>query len=190
MILFLTNNKITKPLFDWLREKEESVVMIDYKITIDFLNKIKPELIISYNYKYIISKDIVQKYKIINLHISYLPFNKGAYPNIFSHISNTPSGVTIHYIDEGIDSGDIIIQKKVEIGENETLNSSYTKLHYEIKRLFIENYPRLLDIKPKPQEGAGSINYIKDFEKIRQFLPKGYETTIKTFKELYENSKL
>lgn len=190
MILFLTNNQITKPLFDWLREKEENVIMIDYKITMDFLNKIKPKLIISYNYKFIIPKDIVSNYKIINLHISYLPFNKGAYPNIFSHISNTPSGVTIHYIDEGIDSGDIILQKKIKINQTETLSSSYIKLHHEIQRLFIENYPRLLDIKPKPQEGEGSINYMKDFEKIKQFLPKGYETTIKTFKELYENSKL
>ncbi len=189
MILFLTNNQITKPLYAWLK-KQDKVVIFSDKISLDFLSKINPNLIISYNYKYIISKDIVQKYKIINLHISYLPFNKGAYPNIFSHITNTPSGVTIHYIDEGIDSGDIIIQKKVEIDENETLNSSYIKLHQEIQKLFIENYPKLLYIPPKPQTKEGNINYIKDFEKIKKFLPLGFETTIKTFKELYENRQL
>lgn len=186
MILFLTNNQITKPLYDWLKEKEE-VKIFDNKITLQLLKDIKPDLIISYNYKYIISKEIVQNYKIINLHISYLPFNKGAYPNIFSHITNTPTGVTIHYIDEGIDSGDIILQKKVKIDDTETLSASYIKLHREIQNLFIENYPKLLNIKPKPQKEKGNINYVKDFKKIEKYLPNGFETSIKTFKELYKN---
>ena len=52
--------------------------------------------------------------KIINLHISYLPYNKGAHPNFWSFADNTPSGVTIHEVNENLDSGNIIFQKKIE----------------------------------------------------------------------------
>ena len=49
----------------------------------------------------------------INLHISYLPYNKGAHPNFWSWVKNTPKGVSIHLISEKIDAGDIIFQKKL-----------------------------------------------------------------------------
>ncbi|MCL0081308.1 hypothetical protein M1N64_03665 [Peptococcaceae bacterium] len=42
----------------------------------------------------------------INLHISFLPWNRGADPNFWSFIENAPVGVSIHYLDEGIDTGD------------------------------------------------------------------------------------
>lgn len=46
----------------------------------------------------------------MNLHISYLPWNKGADPNFWSCIDGTPAGVTLHHIDAGVDTGDIIAQ--------------------------------------------------------------------------------
>ena len=38
------------------------------------------------------------------MHISYLPFNRGAHPNYWSFKDNSPKGVTIHFIDNGIDT--------------------------------------------------------------------------------------
>ena len=72
--------------------------------------------IISYGYNYIISKKIIKKAKnpIINLHISYLPYNRGSYPNYWSFKENTPKGVTIHHIDDGIDTGPVLVQKKLD----------------------------------------------------------------------------
>ena len=70
--------------------------------------------VVSYGYSHIIKQDMIDKAKnpIINLHISYLPFNKGADPNFWSWLENTLKGVTIHQIDKGIDTGDILIQKE------------------------------------------------------------------------------
>jgi len=130
-------------------------------------------LIISYNYKYIIKKDILKHYKIINLHISYLPFNRGANPNIWSFIDNTPKGVTIHYIDEGIDTGDIISQKKVVLNKDMTLKTSYKKLHKHIQNLFKFKFNNLQ--KSKKQSKYGTIHYLKD----KFILPNGYDTTLK-----------
>ena len=52
---------------------------------------------------------------IVNLHISYLPWNRGAHPNFWSFFDATPTGVSIHLIDKGIDTGPIIVQKKVKL---------------------------------------------------------------------------
>ena len=53
---------------------------------------------------------------------------EGQDPNLWSFIEDTPKGVTIHEIDEGIDTGDIIFQKEIVLNSNETLASSYEKL--------------------------------------------------------------
>ena len=72
-------------------------------------------LIISFGYKRIIKKKILQKYNkidFINLHMSYLPYNRGAYPNFWSFYKNSPKGVSIHLINKEIDKGKIIFRKK------------------------------------------------------------------------------
>jgi len=186
-ILFLTNNfEITKPLFMWLKNRHKIILFqkdIDYKT----LKKIQPDMIISYNYKYIIRKEIINKYPIINLHISYLPFNRGAHPNIWSHIENTPKGVTIHYIDKGIDTGDIIVQKKVVLDTNMTLNQSYRKLHFHIQLLFKEWFLYKTHKKIKKQKSKGTFHLAKE---IKNLTIPNYNITIKQLKELNENRKI
>ena len=46
--------------------------------------------------------------------MSYLPYNRGAHPNFWSFVNNTVKGVTIHEIDQGIDTGKIILQKSIK----------------------------------------------------------------------------
>ena len=91
------------------------VFVIESRINEKYLADNNIEMIISYGYRHIIKKSIIEYVKgnIINLHISYLPWNRGADPNLWSFLENSPKGVTIHYIDEGIDTGDIITQKKI-----------------------------------------------------------------------------
>lgn len=161
------------------------------KIDILSLEKIKPDLIISYGYRYLIKPEIIYNYfnKIINLHIALLPWNKGADPNIWSFLENTPKGVSIHLIDEEIDTGDILLQKKVFFNEDdETLSSTYNKLHVEIQKLFKENYEDIINLKilPIKQIGRGSVHYAKDFKKISFLIKeKGWDTPIRELKENY-----
>ena len=160
-ILFLGGN-LARTLADWLESRDEEVVYRENKIFIEEIKEINPDFIISYNYKYIISKEIIDYVngKAINLHISYLPFNKGSHPNIWSFLEDTPKGVTIHHIDEGIDTGDIIIRKEVFIDEDkETLKTSYEILHREIQALFKENWNKIKnsEIAPQKQTGRGAL---------------------------------
>jgi methionyl-tRNA formyltransferase len=187
MILFLTNNyKVTKPLTLWLKRKDK-VIIYDKKLSLQKLKKINPSLIISYNYQHIIKKEILKKYKIINLHISYLPFNRGADPNIWSFIENTKKGVSIHYIDEKIDTGDIIAQKRVTLSKKDNLKNTYKKLHFHIQMLFKSKYNHLTKIKPKKQKN-GTIHYKKDLIKYSNCI--NYEIPIEKILEcINENRK-
>ena len=152
-ILFLGGNSFSLELVEFLKSIGEEVVYTQESIDLDIVRKINPDFIISYNYKHIIPKEVVRAYypRIINLHISLLPYNRGAYPNVWSFLEDTPKGVTIHLVDEGVDAGDILVQKEVFIDEEkETLRSSYLKLHREIQELFKENWESIKTLKIKP----------------------------------------
>lgn len=162
-ILFLGGN-MAKGLSDWLRQQGETVLYREDIITIDDLEQTSPDFIISYNYRYIITKEIIEfvKGKVINLHIAYLPWNKGAYPNIWSFLEDTPKGVTIHYVDEGLDTGDIIVQKEVFIDEDkETLKSSYEILHREMQELFKKNWEKIKTGQYKSQKTDGGASTLR-----------------------------
>jgi len=189
-ILYLTNNSISYSLSEWLKKIGEDVFVYDKKLSKSIIFNLKPDFIISYNYGYLIPKDILSlfpKKNVINLHISLLPWNRGSHPNVWSFIDETPKGVSIHLIDEGIDTGDILVQKEVFIDENKhTLESSYKLLHKKIQSLFKDNWYhiKILNIEPKPQQGKGSIHYKKDFEKIKHLLGKeGWNIPILEFKK-------
>ena len=164
-ILFLSNNDITHPLFEWLKNTEghDNVILYSEAITANQFMAGKEfsgiEFIVSYNYSFVINKNVISlfQHRIVNLHTSLLPWNRGASPNLWSFIEGTPSGVTIHEIDEGVDTGDILVQQVIIFDFNkETLKSSYEKSHMIMGELFRANWDRIKNgsIKPKPQSGT------------------------------------
>ena len=97
-ILLLYNNEISINLYSELKNIGERVVLFPEKIDLNKIKKLNVSFVVSYNYRYIIGEDVI-KYmnnKIVNLHTSFLPWNRGANPNLWSFIDNTPKGVTIH----------------------------------------------------------------------------------------------
>lgn len=136
-ILFLGYNRQETSLIDFLEKRDHKVACSCNKN----INLAGYDLVISYGYPFIIQNREIQTSKrpIINLHIAFLPYNRGAHPNFWSHFENTPSGVSIHEIDEGVDTGPIIFQKEIIFDENETLMSSYNRLRGEIEDLFKQN---------------------------------------------------
>ena len=117
----------------------------------------------------------------INLHISYLPWNKGADPNLWSIVEGSPKGVSIHYIDQGVDTGDIIVQEKIEFDyEQETLASSYVKLHEAIFALFKRHWSEIKSgsCPRKAQVGDGSLHKVKDRQSISACMTDGWHTQL------------
>ena len=60
--------------------------------------------------------------------MSYLPFNRGKKPNVWPIIEGSPAGVSMHYIDSGIDSGKIISQSKIDVEIIDTAKTLYDKI--------------------------------------------------------------
>ncbi len=148
-ILFLGYSNKETAIIDKLKEnKKFQIFNTKNKIKLKDLNNIN--LVISFGYRHIIDKEILKKKKnIINLHISYLPYNRGAHPNFWSFAENTPSGVSINKIDNGIDTGNIIYQKLIdfELNKNKkilTFRKTYSTLISEIENLFIVNTKNIL----------------------------------------------
>ena len=127
----------------------------------------------------------------INLHISYLPYNRGADPNFWSFIDGTPKGISIHYLDEGVDTGDIIVQKEISFDslDSETLTSSYQKLHVEIQNLFFQHWDLIKNQKcdRTPQVGTETTHKVKDKEYLFHLMEKdGWNTKISVLNDYFK----
>ncbi len=174
-ILFLTNNDNTTPLYEWLCEHEgmDKVMRFTNKLSLEVVEKLNPNFIISFNYRHLIKEDVIDymQGKIINLHTSYLPYNRGSAPNFFSFVENTKKGVTIHKLEKGLDTGAIYVQKEVEFdNDKETFVTSYDTLLKEMQALFEANWDKIktLELTPTEQEGDGSYHTMKDLAVYRQ----------------------
>ncbi|MBQ7944664.1 MAG: pseudaminic acid synthase [Lachnospiraceae bacterium] len=192
-ILFLTNNNNSLSLYDWIKERD-SVVLCRKKLTLDMVKEWNPQLIVSYNYQHMITEDIIDymEGKVVNLHISYLPWNRGANPNVWSFLEDTPKGVTIHQVSAGLDKGKILYQKECQFDiEKETLASSYDTLHEEIVSLFKEHWSEIRNwiCMLKEQEGTGSYHKLKDFEALKEKLEFAYTDTISEVLKRYRDCK-
>ena len=187
MILLLSNNDNVKLLKDKL-DKDYEVVLYHDKITPDYIQELNPEIVISYNYSHIVKEDVIDLLgdRIINLHCSLLPWNKGASPNIWSFIEDSPKGVTIHVLEKGLDTGRLLLQEEVSFDEDkETLATSYNKLQETIVDLLVSNFEDILagNIVPVEQKGEGSYHRTSDLKALLNGKEIDYNMTITEFKK-------
>lgn len=132
------------------------------------------DLIVSYNYDRLVRASVLRRTPGINLHIGYLPWNKGAHPVLWSALQRTPMGVTIHWMDEHIDTGEVIVQQRVQYNEHDTLRSIYDRCHRAIRHLFMANWH---DIREK----VGNCHRRAEMDRVR--LPGGWDTTVQDLRE-------
>jgi len=182
-ILFLGPEKEPQlVLLDFLSNEGNVITKYEEKLNRKNIVKCKYDFLICFGYRYTVCKGILNSLngKAINLHISYLPWNKGADPNLWSILENTPKGVTIHQMDYGLDTGHILCQKEIFFDEDDTLNSSYEKLQNELVELFKSNWENIKHKKvtPKKQSGTGSYHKSSDKNSYQVLLTNGWETKV------------
>lgn len=146
------------------------------------------DFIVSFGYRYIISPRVIEYYRglIINVHISLLPWNRGADPNFWSWFDRTPKGVSIHAVDPGIDTGDILAQHEISPAPDHTLRSSYSTMVANAASLFADQWTTLrrLDWNPIRVDEEGSYHRSTDKEKWMNKLPLGWDTPVRDVEEL------
>ena len=185
-ILFLGPECLRIEFF--LKNLGHTVVRVQEKISLSMVKKENFDFGLSYRYIHLIKTDLIKWFqgRLINMHISYLPWNKGADPNIWSFLTKTPSGASIHIVDEKLDTGDLLLRQQVVHDlESSTLKSSYNLLIEIIEQLFIDNAQELLSfsIKPTKQELGGSFHTTVETDKYSKYWAKlGWDTPVR---ELY-----
>ena len=144
----------------------------------DEIIKLNPDIIITCAYGQIIPKVLLDypKYKCINVHASLLPSLRGGAPIHHAIIDGyDKTGVTIMYMDVGMDSGDIISQSETKIEEFDTLESLHDRLSEMGAKLLLDTLPSII---------SGKSKRIKQDEKLVTF---GYN--IKREEELIDFRK-
>jgi len=168
LILLLGQKKKSILLENFFKKNGFKVIFHGNKLLTKSILAKKFSLIISFGYRKIIKKEIIDcvKSPMINLHMSYLPYNKGSHPNFWSFVKKTPKGVSIHEIEEKVDSGPIIFRKKINFKslKNHTFVSTYKILFNELEKLLIKNFFVILNrkYKAKKQHQKGTFNLKSD----------------------------
>lgn len=117
----------------------------------------------------LISQEVIDKteYGFINTHPSLLPNNRGKHYNFWALVEQSPFGVSIHFIDKGIDSGDIIAQCVIPYDWEDTGASLYAKAELAMLELFKKTYPEIRkgEINRFPQDlNKGSLHFSSELD--------------------------
>lgn len=162
------------------------------KEVIDLIKSLNPDVIVVVAYGQILPKEILEipKYGCINVHASLLPKLRGAAPINWAIINGfKTTGVTTMLMDVGLDTGDMLLKKEIEIKDDETAGELHDRLMTIGADLLIETLEKIKDggIIPEKQEDSlssyapmlskdmGHINWNKDnieiYNLIRGLLP-------------------
>lgn len=132
-----------------IRQSEELTAIIN----------LQPDLIVTAAFGQILPKELLEapKFGCINVHASLLPELRGGAPIHYSIIQGKEkTGITIMYMAEKLDAGDILTQAEVVIEENDTVGTLHDKLSIAGSDLLSETLPKLLSgsLIPIPQDDA------------------------------------
>jgi len=116
----------------------------DHKEILNALKDLNPDLIVLAGYMRIVPEYIINEFKgrIINLHPSILPDFKGLNADRLSYEAKRSTGITIHYADVELDSGDIILQYHINPDKFE----SFEKYHKELKKAEHKFLPAVVEM--------------------------------------------
>ena len=150
---------IASPVKEFAIEKNIPVLQPEKISNIkEILENLNPDLFCVVAYGKILPKEILKIPKIgsINVHASLLPKYRGAAPIQWAVINGEKTtGVTTMYMDEGMDTGDIILKKEVEIGKDETTGELWDRLSKIGGNLLVETVEKIeKGIAPRKPQGT------------------------------------
>lgn len=129
---------------------------------IEKIKSLKPDVICVVAYGKILPKELldIPKYGCVNVHGSLLPKYRGAAPIQWAIINgDKKTGITTMYMDEGMDTGDMILKEEIEIGENETTGELWNRLSEVGGKLLVETLRKIEkgEAKREKQESDFSL---------------------------------
>jgi methionyl-tRNA formyltransferase len=122
---------------------------IDYLICVHFPYLVPPEML------------AIPNVGVLNLHPAYLPYNRGWHTPSWALLEGTPIGATLHFMDSGVDTGDIIHQKELIPLPDDTAQTLYQRLKLLEFEVFREAWPQIsaAEYKRLPQKVADGTTH-------------------------------
>lgn len=143
------------------------------------------DLLVSYRYRHKVEPRVLAETPAVNLHMGYLPYNRGAHPLFWALAQNEPLGVTLHWMDEGIDTGAIIGQAGFPSHTRDfTMRSLYEFAEVRLAGLLRDRWNDILALQPgAPQEKPPCTPAYHKAADLELFgdnaLPQGWNTPAK-----------
>lgn len=168
--------------------KHIKVNNINDQQNIEILKKIKPDLILVLGWSQLLNKEIIKipKFGVIGSHPTELPKYRGRAPIPWTILKGLKkSALTLFYISEGIDNGDILDQKTFKISLEDDATSLYKKITNIGKKMLIKNIKQFQNGKfirikqnpkdfqeywPKRKPEDGKINWNKTNEEVNRLI--------------------
>ena len=109
------------------------------------VSKHQPDLVVSAGFMRILAKEFVTTFKVINSHPALLPLFPGAHAVRDALAAGaTHTGTTIHWVDEGVDTGEVIAQERLEITPTDTEESLHERIKIIERGLIVATIPQIL----------------------------------------------
>jgi methionyl-tRNA formyltransferase len=145
--------------------------------TIAAIAALGPDIGVSLMFRYLLQPELLALLPrgVLNLHPSYLPFNRGLNPNVWALVDRTPAGVSLHWVDGGVDTGPIVARREVEVEPIDTGGTLYRKLERAAVALFQETWPAVVAGRAAavPQLASeGSHHGRQDLERLDRIDPE------------------
>lgn len=186
-VVFLGVNRFGNELYDWLcsREDADVLALLTEAEQLSTVERLDPDLLVSAGFRHIVPAEVldVPELGAVNLHPSYLPYNRGASPNVWSIIEGTPAGVSVHYMTPDVDQGPIIGRREVPKYPDDDGKSLYRRLEEAQIALFKEVWPQIRDgtaDTERQSSDEGTFHYISDFEELFE-LDRSEQVTVGEF---------
>ena len=179
-VLYLGNGD--PQIINILSRYGDRVLVTDQRISRKCQEVTHSDFLVSYGYRFILKEEVLTRFqeRAINIHISLLPWNRGADANLWSFLEDTPKGVTIHHLDSGIDTGKIFVQESISFDRNETLRSSYEKLSEIAVKLLDSCWKSMRSgaVSSFSQVEGGSFHRLSDKLPYLYLLEQGWDTPV------------
>lgn len=121
---------------------------------VDLLRSLDLDYIIGVHFPYIVPDEVLEipRIGVLNLHPALLPHNRGWHTPSWAILDETPIGATLHFMDSGLDTGDIVAQIELEIRPEDTAHTLYGRLLELEVELFRSAWPLLASGSPPRQK--------------------------------------
>ena len=146
------------------------------------------DYMISVHFPYIVPQAILDLPKIgtLNLHPAYLPYNRGWHTPSWAIVDGTPYGATLHWMDAGVDTGDIAMQRQVAVRPGDTADSLYQRVLDAELELFRDAIPFITanELPRIPQVDEGTEHRKSDLAPYQSLDLNRVQSVGETLKQL------